>query len=50
MSIDIAGVVDRLQVVFQGYPNLVRAFNTLLLMGYALKQDDQQGGGGAGDA
>ncbi|CAO2176043.1 unnamed protein product [Urochloa humidicola] len=52
MSIDIAGVVERMQAVLNGYPDLIRGFNAFLPTGYALKEeDDQQGqGGGAGDA
>nr|TKW08256.1 hypothetical protein SEVIR_6G017500v2 [Setaria viridis] len=49
-SIDMSSVVGRMQIVLQGYPDLIRGFNTFLPRGYALKLDDQQGGGGAGDA
>ncbi|CAO2189224.1 unnamed protein product [Urochloa humidicola] len=50
MSIDIAGLVERMQAVLNGYPDLIRGFNAFLPRGYALKDDDQQGEGAAGDA
>ncbi|CAL5007411.1 unnamed protein product [Urochloa decumbens] len=50
MSIDVAGVVERMQALLNGYPDLIRGFNAFLPRGYALKVDDDQQGGGAGDA
>ncbi|RCV29505.1 hypothetical protein SETIT_6G019000v2 [Setaria italica] len=40
MRIEVPGVVERMQVVLQGYPDLVREFNTFLPWGYALNLDD----------
>ncbi|CAL5003191.1 unnamed protein product [Urochloa decumbens] len=50
MSIDIAGVVERMQALLNGYPDLIRGFNAFLPRGYALKVDDDQQGGGEDDA
>jgi histone deacetylase complex regulatory component SIN3 len=38
----IDGVVSRLQVLFRGHPELIRAFNTFLPSGYKLRDDDRR--------
>jgi histone deacetylase complex regulatory component SIN3 len=42
-SFGVDGVVSYLQPLFQGYPDLIRKFNTFLPGGYELR--DRQGGG-----
>ncbi|XP_025822618.1 paired amphipathic helix protein pst1-like isoform X2 [Panicum hallii] len=43
LGFGVDGVVSYLQPLFQGYPDLIRKFNTFLPGGYELR--DRQGGG-----
>jgi hypothetical protein len=47
--IEMPGVVERMQIVLQGFPDLIRGFNTVLPRGHTIR-DDQEGGRRAGDA
>jgi histone deacetylase complex regulatory component SIN3 len=44
-SLDVAGAMDRLQVVLHGHPDLIRGFNVFMPSGGGLKEE--QGGDGA---